>query len=91
MSLEKVSKAAWIGSGAVAVLVVVAMAVLSGCGSSSSAEELEFTGSGYPGIDVANTREAKGSIDSSNVSELEEAWTLPLSAQSSLAPTPRRR
>src|SRR5215208_5355832 len=51
-------------------------------GSSSSGEDLELTGAGYPGVDVANTREAKGTIDSSDVSELDIAWTLPLTAQS---------
>jgi alcohol dehydrogenase (cytochrome c) len=59
------------------------VAALSGCGSSSSADEPQFTGSGYPSVDAANSREAKGSIDSSNVSELEEAWSLPLTAESS--------
>jgi outer membrane protein assembly factor BamB len=58
------------------------VAALSGCGSSSSGEEPKLEGSGYPGVDAANSREAKGTIDSSNVAELEEAWTLPLTAQS---------
>ena len=40
---------------------------LSGCGGSSSGDELEFTGSGYPSIDLANTRQVSGPIDSSNV------------------------
>jgi outer membrane protein assembly factor BamB len=84
VSLEKLPKVAWVGAGLVLAMLVAA---LSGCGSSSSSsasgEELKFTGSGYPGVDIANTREAEGSIDSSNVSELEEAWSLPLTAQSS--------
>jgi outer membrane protein assembly factor BamB len=61
----------------------VLVAALSGCGGSSSADEPTLEGSGYPGVDAANSREAKGTIDSSNVAELEEAWTLPLTAQSS--------
>jgi outer membrane protein assembly factor BamB len=67
----------------VAILVLVVAASLSGCGSSSSGDELSFDGSGYPGVDAANSRQAKGSIDSSNVGELQEAWSLPLTAQSS--------
>lgn len=81
MSLEKVPKAAWVAAGVVALLVVVGLILL--LSQSSSGEDIEFTGSGYPGVDVANSREAKGSIDSSNVSELDVAWTLPLKAQSS--------
>jgi outer membrane protein assembly factor BamB len=80
VSLEKVPKAGLI----VICLVAVALAgVLSGCGSSSSGDELELTGSGYPGVDAANSRNAEGSIDSSNVADLAEAWSLPLTAQSS--------
>jgi len=64
-------------------MIVVLVAIFSGCGSSSSGDELELTGSGYPGVDAANSRNAKGSIESSNVAGLEEAWSLPLTAQSS--------
>jgi len=80
VSLEKVPKACL---AAVGLVAVVLMAALAGCGSSSSGDELKLEGSGYPGVDAANSREAKGSIDSSNVNELEEAWSLPLSAESS--------
>jgi outer membrane protein assembly factor BamB len=79
----KVSKAARAGVAMVAALALILAASLSGCGSSSSGEELKFDGSGYPGVDAVNSREAKGSIDSSNVSGLEEVWSLPLTAQSS--------
>ncbi|HEU4393567.1 MAG TPA: PQQ-binding-like beta-propeller repeat protein [Solirubrobacterales bacterium] len=58
------------------------VALLSGCGGSSSGDDMEFTGTGFPGVDLANTRNVKAAIDSSNVSKLEEAWTLPLEAQS---------
>jgi len=72
------------GLGALALLAVLAMAALSGCGSSSSEGDPEFSGSGYPGVDRVNSREVSGSsIDSSNASELEVAWSLPLTAQSS--------
>jgi outer membrane protein assembly factor BamB len=66
----------------VALLAAVLVAALAGCGSSSSGDDVEFTGSGYPGVDAANTREAKGPIDSSNVTKLQLAWSLPLTAQS---------
>jgi len=80
VSLEKSTRVAGAGLGLLLILVVVA---LSGCGSSSSGKELKLEGSGYPGVDAANTRRASGSINSSNVGELEEAWSLPLTAQSS--------
>jgi len=79
VSLVKVPKALTAAMG----LAAVVLAVLSGCGSSSSGQELKLEGSGYPGVDAANSREAKGSIDSTNVADLEEAWSLPLSAESS--------
>lgn len=82
MSLEKFPKAAL---AAVGLVLVVLVAALSGCGGSSSSgsDEPKFEGSGYPGVDAANSREAEGEIDSSNVAELEEAWSVPLTAQSS--------
>ncbi len=83
MSLHKVPKAARAGVALVALLALILVASLSGCGSSSSGEELTLTGSGFPGVDAVNSRNAKGSIDSSNVAELGEAWSLPLTAQSS--------
>jgi outer membrane protein assembly factor BamB len=75
----------WAAGVAVLVLALGA-AVLSGCGSSSGEEEAEavsFTGSGYPGVDAANTRNPKSTIDSSNVDSLSIAWTTPISGQSS--------
>ncbi len=81
MSLEKVPKAAWAAAGIVILLVAVGLILL--LSSSSSGEDLEFTGSGYPGVDLANTRQASGPIDGSNVSQLEVAWTLPLTGESS--------
>jgi outer membrane protein assembly factor BamB len=81
VSLERFPKAVMAGVG---LVLVVLLAALSGCGGSSSdAEAPKFEGTGYPGVDAANSREAKGEIDSSNVNELEEAWTVPLTAQSS--------
>jgi outer membrane protein assembly factor BamB len=81
---ERVTKGIGAGLGAAALLAIAGLALLlSGCGSSSSAGDVQFDGSGYPGVDIANSREAKGSIDSSNVNELKVAWSLPLTAQSS--------
>ncbi len=60
--------------------VALAMgALVAGCGSSSSSSsDHNFTGTAYPGIDLANTRLAKGEINSSNVNQLKEAWSLPI-------------
>ena len=83
MSLQKVPKAARAAAGALALVMVVLF--VAGCGSSSSSgDEVSFGGEGYQGIDRAGTRHAKQSgIDSSSVTGLEEAWTVPASAQSS--------
>jgi alcohol dehydrogenase (cytochrome c) len=62
-------------------LVVAAVALLAGCGGSdddSSSGEANLTGDAYSGIDLANTRSVKSTIDSSNVSELKESWSLPI-------------
>lgn len=71
--------------------LVIAAALLAGCGSSSSGEDLNFTGTGYPGVDIANTRNPKSEIDSSNVTSLSQAWTSPIKGESnfgSYASTP---
>lgn len=83
MSLDKVPKAAWAAAGVVVLVIVVGLILLLSSSSSSSGGDLSLTGSGYPGVDSSNSRQAKGSINSSNASELEVAWTLPLTAQSS--------
>jgi outer membrane protein assembly factor BamB len=62
---------------------VVAVAVLAGCGSSSSKQSPSLTGSGYPGVDAANTRHVTGPIDSSSISTLSEAWSAPIHGTSS--------
>jgi outer membrane protein assembly factor BamB len=59
----------------------IAALALVGCGSSSDGgdgEEAQLTGSGFPGIDAANTRQAQGAIDSSNVTSLSQVWTAPI-------------
>jgi outer membrane protein assembly factor BamB len=74
---------AWAGILA-ALAMAVALLALSGCGSSGDGgAEASFTGSGYPGVDAANTRHARGSIDSSNVTDLAVAWTAPIPGTSS--------
>jgi outer membrane protein assembly factor BamB len=79
--LSDVSKAVRVTIGLLAV-VLLATAGLAGCGSSSSSseggEEARLTGSGFPGVDAANTRNPQSTIDTSNVTSLSEAWTAPI-------------
>lgn len=58
--------------------------LLSGCGGGGddSGGSVSFKGSGHPNIDQANTRNAKGSISTKNVKELEQAWSIPIEGQS---------
>jgi len=87
--MERVSKATW-----AAALVAVGFALLlAGCGGGddSSSDSANFTGEGYPNGDPSNTRYTTGPIDSSTVSGLEQAWSVPINAQStfgSYASTP---
>jgi outer membrane protein assembly factor BamB len=93
-NLSRVQRAARAAIVLVAMAMAVAtVAVLSGCGSSSAdeGEKASFTGSGYPGVDAANTRSPKSEIDSSNVGSLGVAWTAPIPGTSnfgSYASTP---
>ncbi len=81
--VPRLSKAAWLVVGAVVVVLVAVIAVVSlGSSSSSSSESSLLTGSGYPNGDTSNTRYTKGPINSGNVSQLQPAWTLPLTAKS---------
>jgi outer membrane protein assembly factor BamB len=68
---------------ALLALALAVGALVVGCGSSSSSSSSEagFTGDAYPGIDIANTRQAKGTIDTSNVNQLKESWSLPITGQ----------
>jgi alcohol dehydrogenase (cytochrome c) len=67
----------------VPALVVGALVV--GCGSSSSSSsssgDHNFTGDAYPGIDLANTRQVKTTINSGNVNQLKQAWSIPIEGQ----------
>ena len=73
-SLSGAPKTARAGALTIAAILVLAI-VVTGCGSSSSEESANLTGSGYPGVDAANTRNPSSQIDSSNVSSLGVAWT----------------
>ncbi len=74
-------------TGAICALALV-LGALAGCGGSSedsatAGGELEFTGTAYPGVDTANSRDVDGSpIARDNAATLEVAWSLPLRAQS---------
>jgi outer membrane protein assembly factor BamB len=80
--VPKLSKNAWLTVGAVVVVAVAAIAVVSLGSSSSSSESALLTGSGYPNGNTSNTRFTQGPINSTNVSQLQPAWTLPLTAKS---------
>jgi outer membrane protein assembly factor BamB len=68
-----------LGVLALAVVAAILVAVL---GSSSAGKNPLFMGSGYPNGDTSNTRYVGGPIDSANVSKLQAAWSLPLTAKS---------
>ncbi|HEY3552479.1 MAG TPA: PQQ-binding-like beta-propeller repeat protein [Solirubrobacterales bacterium] len=66
------------------VLALAIGALVVGCGSSSSSSassESNLTGDGQPNIDLAASREAKSEINSGNVSQLKEAWAIPVEGQ----------
>ena len=71
------------------LLLVLALAigalVVVGCGSSSSSSSsspsANLTGDGQPNIDLTGNREAKSEINSGNVSQLKQAWSIPVEGQ----------
>lgn len=68
-----------------ALLTLLAALAIASCGGGSEAEggDVEFTGTGYPGVDLANTRRVEGSsIKKANVNQLGVAWTAPIPGQS---------
>src|SRR6476659_2300341 len=67
----------------VAALVAATSVLLAACGGGSSGDPVSFKGSGYPNVDLANTRQASGAIKAANVNELQVAWTAPIKGQSS--------
>lgn len=60
--------------------IVGAGVLIAGCGGSSSGNH-NLTGTGYPGINLEATREAKSTINSGNVSQLKVAWSSPIEGQ----------
>lgn len=82
-SLKRVPTAGWIAGGILVVALVVVVGVLLASGSSSSGEDVSFTGSAYPNVDLSNTRQVGGPIKAATVAELDVGWTLPLEAESS--------
>jgi outer membrane protein assembly factor BamB len=68
------------------VLALAIGALVAGCGSSSpssssSSSSANLTGDGQPNIDLAGSREAKSEINSGNVNQLKEAWSMPVEGQ----------
>ncbi len=78
--LAKAPRWAWI-AGAVVLVAIVAVVLVSALGSSSSGGP-PLVGSGYPNGNLSNTRYVGGPINSSNVSQMTTAWRLPLTAKS---------
>jgi outer membrane protein assembly factor BamB len=83
------------GKAWAALLLLVALMALAGCGSSddstSSEGDLKLTGDAWPGVDLASTRNADGKISRDNANSLQVAWKMPLDVQSSfgaMATTP---
>jgi outer membrane protein assembly factor BamB len=77
-------------AGAIAIALLVA--VVSGCGGGgdeasgrggTGSGDVSFAGDAYPGVDLANSRNAPGAIERANVAELKQAWSVPLTAESS--------
>lgn len=70
---------------AVILLLAAGLALLvSSCGGgddSSASDEYQLNGTGYPNGDLSNTRQANGTIDTTNVTQLDVAWTLPLEGE----------
>src|ERR1044072_9393349 len=84
-TLKRVPTSGWVaGSFLVAVVVAVVVVLLLSGSDSDEGEGVSFTGSGYPNVDLSNTRQGKGGpIKADTVADLEAAWTLPLTAESS--------
>src|SRR6266516_2974127 len=82
-SFKKVPTIGWVVAGVVALLIVAGVVVLLASGSSSSGGSVSFTGTGYTNVETSNTRHVGGPIKSDTVSNLNVAWTVPLTAQSS--------
>lgn len=81
------------GRGRAAVRVVLSLGavalsalLLSACGGGSDdggGSSASLTGTGYPNADLANTRDVGGEIKTTNVKDLEVAWTAPFTGEGS--------
>lgn len=78
----KLPPAGWIAAAAVLVAIVVVAVVVLGKSSGSGEKPVSFTGSGYPNVDLSNTRDVGGPIDKGNVTKLQSAWTAPITGKS---------
>jgi outer membrane protein assembly factor BamB len=83
--------------GAIAIVLVLALA--SGCGgggdeatgngtgtgtgTDTGSGQVGFAGDAYPNTDLASTRNPDGEIERANAATLKQAWSLPLTAESS--------
>jgi outer membrane protein assembly factor BamB len=78
---SRIPRRGWIIVALVVLVAAIAgVAITSHSGSSSQPPPL--TGSGYPNVNSLNTRYVGGPINSHNVSQLQEAWSVPLTARS---------
>lgn len=82
-TVKSISLARAIVLGGIALLAATSSSVFAACGDSESSGSVSFTGSGFPNGDLANTRNMQGTIDTSNVKQLDVAWTVPIKGQSS--------
>src|ERR1044072_9997813 len=83
---HRVPTAGWVAGGVLVAVVVAVVVVLLLSGSDSDeGEGVSFTGSGYPNVDLSNTRQGKGGpIKALTLAHLETAWTLPPNAERQL-------
>jgi len=72
----------YVRAAAALAFLTVVVALLAGCGGDDAGgESVSYTGEAYPNGDLANSRNARGPIKSSNVEELETAWTVPIEGE----------
>lgn len=69
-------------SAAALASLIAVVALIAGCGGGDDGgEPVTYTGDAYPNGDRANSRNAPGEINTSNVEELESAWTVPIEGE----------
>lgn len=62
--------------------LLAAAVLLASCGGGDDGgESVTYAGDAYPNGDLANSRNSRGPIDSSNAEELESAWTVPIEGE----------